>query len=38
MTTDWRQRSELPAAVFVFVVMFAMAVVMIGGIVFGLFH
>jgi hypothetical protein len=36
--TDWRNRRELTAAVFVFAVMFAMAVVMIGGIVFGLFH
>jgi hypothetical protein len=36
--TDWRQRGELAPAVFVFAVMLAMAVVMIGGIVFGLFH
>jgi hypothetical protein len=36
--TDWRQRRELTGAIFVFAVMFSMAVVMIGGIVFGLFH
>jgi hypothetical protein len=36
--TDWQQRSELVPAVFVFAVMFAIAFVMIGGIVFGLFH
>jgi hypothetical protein len=36
--TSWRRRSELGPAIFVFAMMFAMAVVMIGGIVFGLFH
>jgi len=36
--TDWPQRSELVPAVFVFAVTFAMAFVMIGGIVFGFFH
>jgi hypothetical protein len=36
--TNWRERSELVPAIFVFAVMFSMAFVMLGGIVFGLFH